>query len=768
MSNNKNKYFSNDEKEEGNTLIKESSELPVQSLYQILIKNPYLVNSIDDKKETILSYSLKNNNIEVSKLILTSPIIDLDYQDKNGNTYLHLAVNSHQKEIIKLLIDKGININKQNNEGNTALHLAYINNDNSIINLLIEKSIDKHIVNKANKMAEELRVKNRKINSNLNENNQIKVLKNKESTKKIENKDLGEKKMNMNINTNNTRKKNITVPNTKRNRKEEELNKNNNTTTSNNNKSVTSSKSGLKLKVKSNVNENNKKNVKSNDLNNQKYGNAIEQAYNDVISIDDNYRNISNSDIIYNENNKKYSEFERTIKIDWDIAKNNITNNKENDDDKFLNYNYKEKKNSFGRDQDLCNFEDISFINQKKESNSNIKLKVNKKIYTNRNTMATKTNKTSPKSKKDDKNRSQKYNNKINTNKNTNLGNSINYNPCLSGEYTIRSEKNHSKEPSNNIFGSKTDILKSHKNNNNNKNNESKMNTIENNDYFIDFNDNSNNNEMDDINPFHELSGNFKNQNVMKDMEINMLKNKPKRKTATSKAVNKNILISNKMQNKEDNLNVKSSNMESSLVTQSRLKSSHKRNNPLIEFLSQINLLKYLNNLDSNGFDDINLLIEEAKKGDIIKDQELKEAGINTPGDRAKILIRIKEKANLFGFTVPKGVYYTLKNYDNIENDDHIKDLNNWLSNIKVDRYLMNFVSNGYHSIELLLMQMETENPLTTEILRDEIGIDKIGYRSRILNKLKEEARILNNKLKSSSLVVNNIGNNKNCECYIF
>ena len=106
--------------------------------------------------------------------------------------------------------------------------------------------------------------------------------------------------------------------------------------------------------------------------------------------------------------------------------------------------------------------------------------------------------------------------------------------------------------------------------------------------------------------------------------------------------------------------------MESSLVTDSRLKTSHKRNNLLIEFLSQINLLNYLNNLDSNGFDDINLLIEEAKKGDIIKDQELKEAGINSPGDRSKILIRIKEKANLFGFTVPKSVYYTLKNYDNI------------------------------------------------------------------------------------------------------
>ena len=122
----------------------------------------------------------------------------------------------------------------------------------------------------------------------------------------------------------------------------------------------------------------------------------------------------------------------------------------------------------------------------------------------------------------------------------------------------------------------------------------------------------------------------------------------------------------------------------------------------------------------------------------------------------------------MFGFALPKSIYYVCQNMDDIENDQHIKNLNKWLSDIKVERYLINFVENGYHSIELLLMQMETENPLTTEILRDEIGIDKIGYRSRILNKLKEEGRSLNNKLKTSALIVNNRGDDKNCECSIF
>ena len=744
--------FSSNGIEDDNSLIKESSELQVQSLYQILIKNPYLVNAVDDKKQTILSYSLINNNIEISNLILTSPIIDLDYQDKEGNTYLHLAVLSQQEEIIKSLIEKGININKQNKEGNTALHFAYMINDNSIINILLDNGIDKNILNKENKSAE--KIKNRKLNFNNNINNKIKVTKKKELNANKENKLFLEKNINVNMG-----KKIRTAANTNRNRKENYLNKNSN---SNNNKSITSSKSGNKRKMKTNQNE---EIIKNNKINSINYNNDTVKTYNDNNTRVKGFKNNNN----YKGANEKCSEFDRTINIDWDISKNSsINKDKEKEEEKFLNYKYNEKRNSLGREQDLCNIEDN---NNNSTYNDNFaekelkKLKGNKKIYVTNNNS---NNKKSSKQTFIDKGKNliKNNNNKTNNNsKNNCLLNSTGYNPCSSAEFSNKSEKMHSKNPSN-IFTSKNDISQNKSNDQVNQYND-KMITIDNNDNFIDFNDSK---EKNNINTFHAFSGNFKKkQNIINDMNINTNINNLKRKTEISKALNKNILISNKIKINEDyNLNIKSSNMESSLITQSRLKSSHKKNNPLIEFLSQINLLKYLNNLDNNGFDDINLLIEEAKKGDIIKDQELKETGINIPGDRAKILIRIKEKANLFGFTVPKSVYYTLKNFNDIENDQHIIDLNNWLSNLKVDRYLMNFLKNGYHSIELLLMQMETENPLTTEILRDEIGIDKIGYRSRILNKLKEEARSLSNKLKTSILVVNNRGDDKNCECIIF
>ena len=192
------------------------------------------------------------------------------------------------------------------------------------------------------------------------------------------------------------------------------------------------------------------------------------------------------------------------------------------------------------------------------------------------------------------------------------------------------------------------------------------------------------------------------------------------------------------------------------------------KNNLLKEFLIQISMQKYLKNFIDSGFDDIKIILEQAQKGIYIKDSELKEAGILIPGDRAKILIRIQEKAGNFKFNVPKSVYYVCKKDNKINNDVNIKNLRNWLKNLRIDNYLKNFIYNGYHSIELLFLQMESQSPLTAEILKEEIGIDKVGHRSRIINKLKEDGRSYINNLKTSVLLVGNPNNNKFCDCLIY
>ena len=72
--------------------------------------------------------------------------------------------------------------------------------------------------------------------------------------------------------------------------------------------------------------------------------------------------------------------------------------------------------------------------------------------------------------------------------------------------------------------------------------------------------------------------------------------------------------------------------------------------------------------------------------------------------------------------------------------------------------------------LELLLIQIYSKDPLTNEKLRDDLGIEKIGFRQRILNKLKDDGIKFQKKLKNKNVLV--IEQNKNkeiCnECNIF
>ena len=159
---------------------------------------------------------------------------------------------------------------------------------------------------------------------------------------------------------------------------------------------------------------------------------------------------------------------------------------------------------------------------------------------------------------------------------------------------------------------------------------------------------------------------------------------------------------------------------------------------------------KYFDNLDDIGFDDVKLLIEQTKNGIGISDDNLKKCGIKLPGDRAKILIKIQEEAKNFNFKIPKEVYYNCRNLNNYKNDENIIKLNDWLKEIKLEEYLFNFIDAGYHSKELLLMQMISKQPLTNNILEQEIEIKKPGHRIRIMNKLQDEANNLKKRFNFS------------------
>ena len=64
---------------------------------------------------------------------------------------------------------------------------------------------------------------------------------------------------------------------------------------------------------------------------------------------------------------------------------------------------------------------------------------------------------------------------------------------------------------------------------------------------------------------------------------------------------------------------------------------------------------------------------------------------------------------------------------------------------------------------------MISKNPLTDEILKDEIFIEKLGYRTRIMNKLEEEYPLFLEKLKNLNTMYINKENSRICsDCTIF
>lgn len=65
----------------------------------------------------------------------------------------------------------------------------------------------------------------------------------------------------------------------------------------------------------------------------------------------------------------------------------------------------------------------------------------------------------------------------------------------------------------------------------------------------------------------------------------------------------------------------------------------------------------------------------------------------------------------MFNFDVPINTYYTVGDPERIKssvllNDHNIKNIFNWLKELKLEQFTKNFIVKGYHSIELLFMQM--------------------------------------------------------------
>ena len=148
----------------------------------------------------------------------------------------------------------------------------------------------------------------------------------------------------------------------------------------------------------------------------------------------------------------------------------------------------------------------------------------------------------------------------------------------------------------------------------------------------------------------------------------------------------------------------------------------------LYKFMLDINLPKiYAKYLLDNGFDDLEVLIMQTKDGIALTDQNLKDIGINSAGDRAKILIHLEELADNFPFLLEKQIIYSNK----IEENNN--SLYKFFASIYLEDHFEIFCKKGYYNAELLYTQMASKHPINEDILKKEFGINKIGLINRIM-----------------------------------
>ena len=237
------------------------------------------------------------------------------------------------------------------------------------------------------------------------------------------------------------------------------------------------------------------------------------------------------------------------------------------------------------------------------------------------------------------------------------------------------------------------------------------------------------------------LKSSYSNNNNQKSpvrnlKDYNLSRNLP---IFDSNSTSNTYKIHNKM-----NISICKINKKIELFHMSEKKDINKNETELTNFFWEINLpTEYAFKFIENGFDDLKILIEMTKSGIAISNQNLRNIGISKAGDRAKILIRLEEKAGIFPVDLEDKIVYN--------NNSKHNSLDNFLEKYNCKQYVNNFKRNGYYNIELLFCQMLIREPINRYILKNDLYITKEYDIKNILKGLEDGSKKYLEKLRKGS-----------------
>jgi len=179
----------------------------------------------------------------------------------------------------------------------------------------------------------------------------------------------------------------------------------------------------------------------------------------------------------------------------------------------------------------------------------------------------------------------------------------------------------------------------------------------------------------------------------------------------------------------------------------------------LYMWLSNAKLDFLFESLVDQGFDDVEALVAQIQAEGVTLDT-LEKVGIKKIGHRVRLLACLEEEVNdrrrasaPVAEAKPRPGPFELCRAPESSAPAYtaLPTLVQWLDALKLKYLHANFVTAGYEDLEHLLALMHTRFAVTDEVLEQQLGISKLGYRHRLLLKLQEDApRVISMRAASS------------------
>ncbi|CAG9331969.1 unnamed protein product [Blepharisma stoltei] len=165
--------------------------------------------------------------------------------------------------------------------------------------------------------------------------------------------------------------------------------------------------------------------------------------------------------------------------------------------------------------------------------------------------------------------------------------------------------------------------------------------------------------------------------------------------------------------------------------------------NSLFQWLCSKKLEQTFEFLVKNGFDDLEILLDQMQSEMPLTVDILTTIGISKPGYRYRLLALLEEdsmKKQTPSSAHEKTTNAWCINPISAPGVHLLPTLQEWLESLGMSEHYRDFYNSGFDNFEQILLLMNSNYPITEYVLEHEIGIEKLGHRQRILAKLKEES----------------------------